>query len=167
MFCLSKSLGAPVGSVLVGSRSFLQEARGVALRIGGGMRQAGIVAAGGLYALKHHVERLAEDHENARRLAEGLEEIPGVEVVNTPVETNIVLFRWKTPSLSLPAFRERIGAFGVLLDDRNFPLLRAVTHIGIGKKDISRTVRAVREVFAPEGRSSGTGGERPAKSAAG
>jgi threonine aldolase len=152
MFCLSKGLGAPVGSVLVGSRDFLQDVRSIALRIGGGMRQAGIVAAGGLYALKHHIERLAEDHDNARTLAAGLEEIPGVEVINAPVETNIVLFRWKMPSMGLPAFREQLGAGKVLLEDRGFPLFRAVTHLGIGKKDVSRAVRALREVIV--GRSS-------------
>jgi threonine aldolase len=148
MFCLSKGLGGPVGSVLLGSRDFRQEARNVALRIGGGMRQAGIVAAGGLYALKHQVERLAEDHENARALASELDDVPGVEVVNVPVETNIVLFRWKTPSMGLPAVRERLVERGVLLDDRGFPLFRAVIHLGIGKKDISRAARTLREVFA-------------------
>ncbi len=148
MFCLSKGLGAPVGSILVGTRGFLSEARSVALRIGGGMRQAGIVAAGGLYALKHHVPRLAEDHENAATLAEGLDGIPGVEVVNSPVETNIVLFRWGMPSLDLPAFRERLGARRVLLDDRAFPLFRAVTHLGIGKREIARALWAFRKVFA-------------------
>jgi threonine aldolase len=147
MICLSKGLGAPVGSVLLGSRDFLKEARSVALRIGGGMRQAGIVAAGGLYALKHHVERLAEDHENARRLAAELEEIPGVEVINAPVATNIVLFRWKTPSMGLPEFRERFSGSGMFLDDRGFPLFRAVIHMGIGRKDISRVARALREGF--------------------
>jgi threonine aldolase len=151
MFCLSKGLGAPVGSVLVGSRDFVREARNIALRIGGGMRQAGIVAAGGLYALRHHVGRLAEDHGNARTLAAALEKMPGLEVVNAPVETNIVLFRWKTPSMELPAFRERMGARGVLLDDRGFPFFRAVTHLGIGKKEVSRAVRAFREVFAGRG----------------
>lgn len=152
MFCLSKGLGAPVGSVLVGSRDFIRDARNVALRIGGGMRQAGIVAAGGLYALKHHVERLAEDHANARALAEELEEIPGIEIVNAPVETNIVLFRWTTPAMGLPTFREQLAGSGILLDDRGFPLFRAVLHLGIGKKDVARTARALREVFTGRGR---------------
>ena len=147
MFCLSKGLGAPVGSVLVGARDFVAEARKVGLRVGGGMRQAGIVAAGGLYALSHHVERLAEDHENARALARGLEEIPGVEIVNAPVPTNIVLFRWQTASAGLPFFREVIASSGVLVDDRMFPLFRAVTHLGIGKTEIARALRAFREVF--------------------
>jgi threonine aldolase len=147
MFCLSKGLGAPVGSVLAGSSDFVREARKVALRIGGGMRQAGIVAAGGLYALKHQVERLAEDHGNARTLAAGLEDIPGVEIVNAPVETNIVLFRWRSPSMELPVFKERMGARGVMVDDRGFPLMRAVTHLGIGKKEIVRAVLAMRDVM--------------------
>lgn len=91
MFCLSKGLGCPVGSVLCGSRAFIAEARRVRKALGGGMRQAGILAAAGLYALEHHVDRLAEDHLHARLLAEGLAQVPGLSVV--PPETNIVLVR--------------------------------------------------------------------------
>lgn len=148
MFCLTKGLGAPVGSVVVGPRDFIEETRAVSHRVGGGMRQSGIVAAGGLYALRHHVERLALDHENARTLAGALAEIPGVEIVNRPVRTNIVLFRWATPSMPLPEFRKRLREKGVQADDRAFPLVRLVTHLGIGKKDIARAVRALREVLA-------------------
>ncbi|MGE5189178.1 MAG: threonine aldolase family protein [Gemmatimonadota bacterium] len=147
MFCVSKGLGAPVGSVLVGDADFIAEARQAAFRVGGGMRQAGIMAAGGLFALKHNVKRLAEDHENARRLAAALARIPGVEIVNEPVETNIVLFRWTTPTLSLPAFQEAIAAPGVRVDDRAFPLFRAVTHQGIGRRDVDRAAKALRAVF--------------------
>lgn len=146
MFCLSKGLGAPVGSVLVGDAAFVEEARQAAFRVGGGMRQAGIMAAGGLYALKHNVKRLGEDHGNARRLAAALGGIAGVEVVNEPVETNIVLFRWRTPALSLPAFQEAIAASGVRIDDRNFPLFRAVTHLGVGRRDVDRAAAAFRAV---------------------
>lgn len=148
MFCLSKGLGAPVGSVLVGGKDLVDEARKVGCRVGGGMRQAGIVAAGGLYALKHHVGRLAEDHENARALARALAEIPRVRVVNDPLETNIVLFRWETPRADLPTFRKDLTARGVLLDDRNFPLFRAVTHLGVGRKEIARAGRVLREALA-------------------
>ncbi|MGZ8460291.1 MAG: threonine aldolase family protein [Candidatus Deferrimicrobiaceae bacterium] len=147
MFCLSKGLGAPVGSVVVGSREFIGEARNVGLRVGGGMRQAGIVASGGLYALRHNVARLAEDHENARALARALAEIPGIDMINSPVETNIVLFRWKLPAMSLPDFQETLRKEGVLVDDRAFPLFRAVTHLGVGKKEIARAIRAFRKVF--------------------
>jgi threonine aldolase len=147
MFCLSKGLGAPVGSVVVGSREFIGEARNVGLRVGGGMRQAGIVASGGLYALRHNVARLAEDHENARVLARALAEIPGIDMINSPAETNIVLFRWKLPAMSLPDFQETLRKEGVLVDDRAFPLFRAVTHLGVGKKEIARAIRAFRKVF--------------------
>ncbi len=148
MFCLSKGLGAPVGSVVVGSREFIEEARNVGLRIGGGMRQAGIVASGGLYALRHNIRRLADDHDNARMLAKALAEIPGIDVINSPVETNILLFRWKLPTMSLPDFQEALRRQGVLVDDRAYPLFRAVTHLGIGKKEIARAIRAFRRIFA-------------------
>jgi threonine aldolase len=147
MFCLSKGLGAPVGSVVVGSRDFIEEARTVGLRIGGGMRQAGIVAAGGLYALRNNVKRLAEDHENAKELARALAELPGIELINAPVQTNILQFRWTMPTLSLPLLQEALGEKGVLVDDRAFPVFRAVIHLGIGKKEIARAVRAFRQVF--------------------
>jgi threonine aldolase len=147
MFCLSKGLGAPVGSVVVGSRDFVEEARSVGLRIGGGMRQAGIVAAGGLYALRNNVKRLAEDHENAKGLARALAELPGIELINSPVKTNIIQFRWDMPTLSLPRFQEALGEKGVLVDDRAFPVFRAVTHLGIGKKEVARVVRALRQIF--------------------
>ena len=147
MFCLSKGLGAPVGSVVVGSRDFIEEARSVGLRIGGGMRQAGIVAAGGLFALRNNVKRLAEDHENAKELARALAELPGIELINSPVKTNIILFRWMMPTLSLPLFQEALAKKGVLVDDRAFPVFRAVTHLGIGKKEVARAVRAFRQVF--------------------
>lgn len=147
MFCLSKGLGGPVGSVVVGSRRFVGEAREACFRLGGGMRQAGIVAAGGLYALRHQVARLAEDHENARFLARTLGEMPGIELVNEPVETNIVLFRWNARDPGQRVLRSRLRERGVLLDDRNYPVFRAVTHLGIGKREIARAARALREVF--------------------
>src|SRR5690606_22662136 len=87
--CLSKGLGAPVGSVLIGSQPFIDEARRVRKRLGGGMRQAGILAAAGLYALDHHVQRLEEDHRRAKELGQALEKSPFVEQL-LPVETNIV-----------------------------------------------------------------------------
>ncbi len=111
------------------------------------MRQAGIVAAGGLYALRHQVARLAEDHENARTLARMLAETPGIEVVNGPVETNIVLFRRVSPATGQRTLRDRLRERGVLLDDRDYPVFRAVTHLGIGTREIARAVRALREVF--------------------
>lgn len=147
MFCLSKGLGAPVGSVVVGSREFMEEARSVAARVGGAMRQAGIVAAGGLYALRNNVERLAADHANAQALARALADLPGIEVINLPVETNIVLFRWTQPFLPFPDFRAAMRSRGVLVDDRAFPLIRVVAQLGVGKQGVARAIRAFRQVF--------------------
>src|SRR5207244_6918402 len=88
----TKALGAPVGAALDGSRAFIEEAWRLKQQMGGAMRQAGIIAAGGVYALRHHVKRLADDHANARRLAEGLAALPGVRLDPATIETNIVFF---------------------------------------------------------------------------
>jgi len=136
----SKGLGAPVGACLAGSREIIDEAWRYKQMLGGAMRQAGIVAAGALWALDHNVDRLAEDHENARLLAEGLAEIPGVEVDPAAVETNIVIFDVPDPG----AFVERLAAEGVelsLLDSR----VRAVTHLDVDRAGIERALRAAEE----------------------
>jgi threonine aldolase len=133
----SKGLGAPVGACLAGSREIIDEAWRYKQMLGGAMRQAGIVAAGALWALDHNVERLAEDHENARLLAEGLAEIPGVGVDPAAVETNIVFFDVPDPG----GFIERLEAEGVelsLLDSR----VRAVTHLDVDRAGIERALRA-------------------------
>lgn len=146
MFCLSKGLGAPVGSMLCGSREFIEEARRVRKALGGGMRQAGILAAAGLYALEHHIERLAEDHENARILAEGLSGIPCLSV--TPPETNIVLVEiLRGPTAAELA--ERLKRRGVLVAPAGAGTearkLRLVTHLDVSREDILRTIDLFRE----------------------
>jgi len=146
MFCLSKGLGCPVGSLLCGSREFIAEAGRVRKALGGGMRQAGILAAAGLYALEHHVERLAEDHENARILAQGLAEIPCLSV--TPPETNIVLVEiLRGPTAAELA--ERLRRRGVLVAPAGAGTearkLRLVTHLDVSRQDILRTIDLFRE----------------------
>jgi len=141
MFCLSKGLGCPVGSLLCGSREFIEEARRVRKALGGGMRQAGILAAAGLYALEHHVERLAEDHENARILAQGLSEIPCLSV--TPPETNIVMVEiLRGPTAAELA--ERLKRRGVLVAPAGAGTearkLRLVTHLDVSRTDVLRTI---------------------------
>jgi threonine aldolase len=141
MFCLSKGLGCPVGSLLCGSREFIEEARRVRKALGGGMRQAGIRAAAGLYALEHHVERLAEDHEHARILAQGLAEIPCLSV--TPPETNIVMVEiLRGPTAAELA--ERLKRRGVLVAPAGAGTearkLRLVTHLDVSREDILRTI---------------------------
>ncbi|RMF83292.1 MAG: aminotransferase class I/II-fold pyridoxal phosphate-dependent enzyme [Nitrospinota bacterium] len=146
--CLSKGLGAPVGSVLAGSAEFIREARRYKHLFGGAMRQAGIIAAGGVYALDHHVERLAEDHAHARRLAEGLAEIPGIAIRPEEVETNILFFSL-TPQarLSVPELIERLRKEGIRMIALGKNRIRAVTHLNISSQDIETTLAVMRKLL--------------------
>jgi threonine aldolase len=140
--CFSKGLGAPVGSALSGTREFIARARRFRKLFGGGMRQAGIIAAGALHALEHHRPRLAEDHANARALAEGLALLPGVELDPASVETNIVRFR--VVDLPAAALVKRLGEAGVRLLATGPDTLRAVTHLNVTKDDIVAALDAFR-----------------------
>jgi threonine aldolase len=146
-FCLSKGLCAPVGSVLCGDAAFIAEARRARKVLGGGMRQAGFIAAAGIVALEQIAPRLAEDHARAQRLAEGLAAIDGIEV--SPVHTNIVYFRLThNVSLSAPEVQAHLEAKNVLILARSDHHFRAVTHHWIDEKAVDRTVTAVRSVLA-------------------
>jgi threonine aldolase len=144
-FCLSKGLGAPVGSLLCGDEGFVAEARRFRKMFGGGMRQAGILAAAGVHALEHHVDRLATDHANARRLAEGLAEIEGVRRVSEP-ETNLVRFEVDEPAL----FLERASKHGVLTGGQGGRWIRAVTHRDVSADDIESALGRLRESAAQD-----------------
>ncbi len=142
--CLSKGLGAPVGSVLVGSRAFIAEARRVRKVMGGGMRQAGYLAAAGIYALDHHIERLPEDHWHAQQLAQALAEMPWIERIYPP-ETNIVLFDLKPP-LTATAFLEALAQHGVRAAPFGPHTVRMVTHLGVNAQMIRRAIGALRRL---------------------
>ena len=146
MFCLSKGLSAPVGSMLAGSEDFIERARRMRKMLGGGMRQAGVLAAAGLCALNEMVDRLAEDHANARRLADGLRGLPGVEIDMARVETNMV-FGDCRPPLTASAFIDRCREVGVLLDQASPDRWRMVTHRGVTAEDVDYAVDAVHRVF--------------------
>lgn len=139
-FCLSKGLGAPIGSVLCGSADFISRAHRARKQMGGGMRQAGIIAAAGLHALDHHVERIADDHENAARLAVGLENL-GFKVEPFP-ETNIVIFETEDAE----AFERDVGTRGVLVLALTDELVRAVTHLDVSEADIDAALNRIAEV---------------------
>jgi threonine aldolase len=142
---LTKGLGAPVGAVLAGSPAFIEEAWVFKQRFGGAMRQAGIIAAAGLYALQHHVDRLAEDHERARRLAAGLAEIPGIAVDAERVETNIVIFDVRGTGLSGETFAERtLASHGVRFSVIGPTTVRAVTHLDVPADGIEVALDAAR-----------------------
>jgi threonine aldolase len=139
--CFSKGLGAPVGSVLAGSKAFVAEARRLRKRLGGGMRQAGILAAACLYALDHHVARLAEDHENARALARRLGEIPAVRVELDRVETNMV---YAEVPVDAPALVARLRAAGLLVNSVGPHALRLVCHLDVDRPTCERAADILR-----------------------
>lgn len=134
--CLSKGLGAPVGSVLLGSADFIREARRIRKRLGGGMRQAGYLAAAGLYALEHHVDRLAEDHARAAGLAEFMKALPFVAEIK-PAATNMVLFRL-TEGQDGILLLSHLEALGVRLIAMDRHWLRAVLHYDVGDAEVQR-----------------------------
>jgi threonine aldolase len=140
----SKGLGAPMGAVLAGSRELIEEAWRYKQMMGGALRQAGIVAAGALWALDHHVERLAMDHDNAQTLARGLAEIPGVEINPSEVATNIVIFR-VSDARSLCTQLAVNGVIMGALDERT---VRAVTHLDVGAQDIATALDVVGSALA-------------------
>ena len=147
-FCLSKGLSAPVGSAVCGSGEFIAEARRNRKVLGGGMRQAGILAAAGIVALEEMVERLAEDHANARRLAEGIAQIEGLSIDAAAVQTNILYFDLVSDRLDVRMFVTRLEEKGIRLLNTGGPRrCRIVTHYGIEAEDIDITLAAMREVM--------------------
>ncbi|MGH7917780.1 MAG: GntG family PLP-dependent aldolase, partial [Candidatus Binataceae bacterium] len=141
-FCLSKGLACPVGSLLCGSEEFVARARRTRKALGGGMRQAGIIAAAGIVALDHMIDRLAEDHENARVLADGLQHIDGLRVRTVARRTNMVVFEIKAGEEKAARFAEAFKRNGVLIGARGPAAFRAVTHYGLERADIERVLDA-------------------------
>lgn len=146
MFCLSKGLCAPVGSLLVGSREFIAKARQNRKMVGGGMRQAGVIAAAGIVALKTMVDRLADDHANARLLAEGLAGVPKIKVDLPAVQTNIVIFSVADIGVDAATFIARLAEAGVKASRFGKWDVRLVTHYGISREDIMYTVETVNKI---------------------
>jgi len=141
MVCLSKGLGAPVGSLLAGPADLMEKAWRVRRRLGGGMRQSGILAAAGLYALEHNRDRLADDHRRARRLAEDAGKIAGLSV-GLP-DTNIVMLDIEIPELGAEAVLPRLSEEGVLMVPFGPKRIRAVTHLGVDDEGIDRALAAL------------------------
>ena len=150
-FCLSKGLAAPVGSLVCGTSQFIREARRNRKLLGGGMRQAGVLAAAGIVALETMVDRLAEDHANARRLAEGLAMLPGVLLDPEQIHTNIVVFGLRPTAISPQQLVAGLAARGVRLNAIGPRQLRAVTHYGIDSEDIDSALTAAKAILEPAG----------------
>jgi threonine aldolase len=147
MFALSKGLAAPVGSLLVGSKELVERAWIVRKRFGGGMRQVGVLAAAGLVALEHMVDRLAEDHANARLIAEGVAALPGVRIDPESVQTNIVIFDLAEDAPSGAELSAGLKARGVLANPTGPRRLRMVTHTDVSRDDCLAAVEATREAL--------------------
>jgi threonine aldolase len=145
--CLSKGLGAPVGSLVAGTKPFIERVHRFRKMFGGGMRQVGILAAAGIYALDHHIERLKEDHGNAKRLALGLSEIQGVSIEPEHVETNIVIFDIAERGMTAAQVRDEMKKKGVLIHPFGKTLIRLVTHLDVSKENIEGALKAFRKVL--------------------
>ncbi|MBL8658606.1 MAG: aminotransferase class I/II-fold pyridoxal phosphate-dependent enzyme [Rhodospirillales bacterium] len=148
--CFSKGLGAPVGSALAGSAAFIARARRFRALFGGGLRQAGLIAAGALFALDHHRERLREDHANAQRLASGLAGIDGIAINADAIVTNIVRFQVET--MTAGQFVDRCHAAGVFLLPSGTNGVRALTHLDVSETDVDLAVERIGSVMSEAGR---------------
>ncbi|HMU41792.1 MAG TPA: GntG family PLP-dependent aldolase [Ignavibacteriaceae bacterium] len=143
--CLSKGLGAPVGSMIAGTKDFIREAYRVRKSWGGGMRQVGILAAAGLYALQNNIERLKEDHEKAKLFASSISQNSSLEIDLSAVQTNIVIFKPKKISVELAV--EKCRHEGLLLSVGKIDSLRAITHLDVSKTDIIKAIEILKRVF--------------------
>jgi threonine aldolase len=145
--CLSKGLGSPIGSLVAGSKPFIDCVHRFRKMFGGGMRQVGIIAAAGIYALDHHIERLKEDHQNAKRLAVGLKEFKGVSVEPRHVETNIVIFDIANTSITAVEVAEAMKKQGVLIHAFGKTQIRLVTHLDVTAEDIEKALKTFEKIL--------------------
>ena len=146
-FCMSKGLAAPVGSIICGSKDFIDQARGIRKGLGGGMRQAGIIAAAGIVALETMVDRLQEDHTNARLLADGIADLPGVVLDPETIKTNIIYFDLDDNAIESANFLTVLAAKGIQFFDTGPRRFRMVTHYGITAEDILYTIDGFKQTL--------------------
>lgn len=146
MFCLSKGLGAPMGSMLCGSKEFIEKARAIRKVVGGGLRQSGIMAAAGIVGITTMVDRLAEDHENAKILAEGLSQVRGLSLDLAAVQTNIVMAELTGLTVDAPALVKMLGDRGLLCTSHTNTRIRMVTHKDVSRQEVETAIDIVREV---------------------
>jgi len=147
--CFSKGLGAPVGSALAGTKEFIKRARRIRKMFGGGMRQAGILAAAANYALDHHIERLADDHANAQRLADMVGDVPGVTLASTKVDTNLLFIKIDAKLGTAAQAQARLKEQGVLALPTAAQTLRFVTHLDVNREQIERAGSVLRTILNP------------------
>ncbi|MTI49012.1 MAG: low-specificity L-threonine aldolase [Firmicutes bacterium] len=147
MFCLSKGLSAPVGSILAGDRDFINKARRFRKMLGGGMRQAGVIAAAGIIALEKMTDRLYEDHENIIKLANGLEKIEGISIDRDTIHTNILMINIKDTGFISEELVEKMNEKGILASSITNEIIRFVTHRHINESDINESINRIKNIF--------------------
>lgn len=147
-FCLSKGLGCPVGSLVAGSAKLIDTVHRYRKMFGGGMRQAGILAAAGIYALEHNISRLKDDHDNAKKLAKALHAIKGVAIDPAEVETNIVIFDVAGTGMDAEDVTDRLKKRGVLMLPIAQTRIRAVTHLDVNREDIDQAIETILQVLS-------------------
>jgi threonine aldolase len=145
--CLSKGLGAPVGSLILGSKDFIEKARRYRKMLGGGMRQAGIIAAGGIFALENNIARLKEDHDNAKYLASEISSIDGLKLVYDQIDTNIIYFNIETEKINAVEFCNKLKENDILANPSGEKKVRFVTHLGVNKTDCEKTIETIKNVM--------------------
>lgn len=145
--CLSKGLGAPIGSLVAGSKPFIDRVHRFRKMFGGGMRQAGIIAAAGIHALDHHFKRLEEDHQNAKRLTMGLRKLKGISIDPSHVETNIVIFDAAATGMTSWQLAEAMKTEGVLIHPIAKSQIRLVTHLDVSAEDIEKTLKVFEKIL--------------------
>ena len=143
---LSKGLGCPVGAVLAGSEDFIEQAWQWKQRMGGAMRQSGSIAAAGVYALEHNVDRMAEDHENARLFADSIANLPGIRVEPDRIETNMVFFEVSQTGMTAAELHQRLLERGVRIGENDRYRMRVVTHLDVTRDEIAKAADVVRDV---------------------
>jgi threonine aldolase len=146
MFCLSKGLGAPVGSVLLGRKETIEKARSIRRMFGGGMRQVGVLAAAGIYALENNIERLAEDHENASFLASEIAAVDGLDINPQDVKTNILIFNCENSGMKAAELVQKLKEAGVLCLTTGEYTIRMVTHLDVSREDCINAVAVIKDV---------------------
>jgi threonine aldolase len=147
MVCFSKGMGCPVGSVLVGDKAFVDQARRHRKMLGGGMRQAGLLAGAGLYALRHNIARMSDDHRRAKRLARAISSVPVLDIDLASVQTNIVVFDISRTGISPEQAEARLARRGLLVVTFGAASLRAVTHLDVGDGDVKRAGEILKQAF--------------------
>lgn len=145
--CLSKGLGAPVGSLVLGSKDFINKTRKYRKMLGGGMRQAGVIAAAGVYALQHNIAGLKDDHENAQFLAQELAQIEGIVLIHDKIDTNLVYFNLDSKRISAEKFCEKLGENRIVARASGESKVRFVTHLGINREDCQRVIETIKNIM--------------------